>query len=276
MTDRDASNPQDEKITSTIKEAFNIVAKGYDCDALRFFSSSAEHLAFLLNLKGDENVLDVATGTGTAAIAIAARLPAGKVTGVDFSSGMLDQARNKARSLGLNNIDFIETDMRALAFPAGRFDAAVCSFGIFFVRDMDKQLNRIVNVVRPNGIVAITSFGEGQFRPLRQMAFDLLERYGVKDTANAELNEQQCRELFSTSGLQSIRIETKNVGYYLESEEAWWDVIWNAGFRRLVNQLAPDRLAKFKREHLSEIASLKTSNGIWLNAPVVFTVGIKA
>jgi ubiquinone/menaquinone biosynthesis C-methylase UbiE len=43
-----------------------------------------------LNLKGDEHVLDVATGTGYAAMAIAGNLPDGKVTGIDFTTFKLE------------------------------------------------------------------------------------------------------------------------------------------------------------------------------------------
>jgi len=49
------------------------------------------------------------------------------VTGVDFSVGMLDQARRKAAG----NIAFLERDMTALQLPANSFDVAVCAFGIF-------------------------------------------------------------------------------------------------------------------------------------------------
>jgi ubiquinone/menaquinone biosynthesis C-methylase UbiE len=53
------------------------------------------------------------------------------VTGVDFSVGMLDQARRKAAAEGVGNIAFLERDMTALQLPANSFDVAVCAFGIF-------------------------------------------------------------------------------------------------------------------------------------------------
>lgn len=56
-----------------IRDTFDAVSSGYDNTALRFFSESAEHLASCLCLRGDEAVLDVATGTGNAAIALERR-----------------------------------------------------------------------------------------------------------------------------------------------------------------------------------------------------------
>ncbi len=118
-----------------IRRTFDTVAPGYDRPALRFFQDSAVHMAEQLQLAGDECVLDVATGTGAVALALAQRLPAGHVTGIDMSDGMLDQARRKARSRGLANIDFQAMDMTDLTFPPSRFHCATASFVLFFVQD---------------------------------------------------------------------------------------------------------------------------------------------
>jgi hypothetical protein len=70
-------------------------------------------------------------------------------------------------------------------------------------------------------------------------------------------------------------VEQKNVGYFLDNELEWWDVIWNAGFRRMVSQLQPSDQKQFQQEHMQEVASLKTKNGIWLDVGVLFTIGTK-
>jgi hypothetical protein len=66
------------------------------------------------------------------------------------------------------------------------------------------------------------------------------------------------------------------VGYYLESADEWWDIVWNAGFRRLVAQLSPQDRERFKQEHLLEIGALRTDKGIWLDVGVLYTAGTKA
>ena len=268
----------DEQKRAMLKTMFDTVAGGYDSAALRFFPESARHLAGCLRLRGDEQVLDVATGTGHAAFALAPRLPRGRVTAVDFSTGMLEQARRKAASLGVRNIEFLERDMQALGLPAGTFDAAVCSFGIFFVEDMAGQLGHIASMVRPGGQVAVTSFQEGYFDPLKQLMVKRLVNRGVvmpPPTWKAVATEEGCRELFGAAGMRDVRVERKNVGYYLGSADDWWEVIWNAGFRRLVNQLSPADQAAFKEEHLAEVAALGRSKGILLDVGVLFTSGIK-
>jgi len=259
-----------------LKETFNTVAAGYDGKVLRFFPESARRLSALLDLRGDEEVLDVATGTGHAALALAARLPRGRVTAVDFSPGMLEQARKKAASQKVANVDFREGDMQDLGFPAGRFDAAVCSFGIFFVEDMDSQLDHIVETVKPGGQVAISGFQESYFHPLKDLMVARLERYGVKmppQTWKRIASEKGCIGLFQKAGLRDIRVAPDNVGYFLDSAGAWWDVVWNAGFRRMVSQLSPADQERFRQEHLEEVAALATNEGIWLDVGVLFTIG---
>ncbi len=269
---------EQQQLKTILKETFDAVSNGYDGKALRFFPESAKHMAALLGLRGDEQVLDVACGTGHASLAIARTLPTGRVTAVDLSPGMLDQARKKAAGLAIRNIEFLERDMQELGFPLSVFDVAVCAFGIFFVEDMDAQLSHIASMVKSGGTVLITSFQENYFQPLRDTFFSRIKTYGVQNPPQAWkriANEAGCRRLFAKAGLTDVRVESKNVGYYLNSEDEWWDIVWNAGFRRLVAQLSPQDQERSKREHLEELGALRTDKGIWLDAGVLFTVGTK-
>lgn len=269
-------NEQQQK--ALLKETFDTVSAGYDSNSLRFFPESATQLAACLDLRGNETVLDVATGTGHAALAVAARLPRGRVTGVDFSTRMLDQARRKAASLNVRNVEFLERDMQDLGFPAASFDAAVCSFGIFFARDMDAQLAHIARVVRPGGRVALSGFQENYFHPLRDLMVKRLSGYGVElppPTWKRIASEAGCKELFAKAGMGDVRVELRNVGYFLDNADGWWEVVWNAGFRRLISPLPQEDRERFKREHLREVSALATKDGIWLDVGVVFAIGTK-
>jgi ubiquinone/menaquinone biosynthesis C-methylase UbiE len=159
----------EQKLKSMLIETFNTVSEGYDDRALRFFPESAKNMAALLRLRGDERVLDVACGTGHATLALAGLLPRGQVTAVDFSAGMLNQARQKAASLNIRNVEFLERDMQDLRFPEGTFDAAICAFGIFFVMDMETQLAHIASMIRPGGRIMISNFQESYFDPMTDL-----------------------------------------------------------------------------------------------------------
>ena len=262
-----------------LKETFDAVADGYDNGALRFFSESARVIASSLKLRGDEHILDVACGTGHASLAVAKQLSTGRVTAVDFSSGMLDQARKKAASLNISNVEFLVRDMQHMEFMKDSFDVAICAFGIFFVDDMQAQLERIASMVKSGGKIMISSFQENYFGPLREMFMNRIDAFGVSippQTWKRIATEEGCHQLFANVDLKYVQVESKNLGYYLDSDAQWWDIVWNAGFRRMVGQLSPKEQERFKHEHLREVNALRTAKGIWLDVSILFTVGTKA
>lgn len=149
----------------------------------------------------------------------------------------------------------------------------------FFVDDLDTQLAHIASVVKPGGKVMISSFQEEHyFHPLREMMLARLSAHALAippPNWKRVGNEGACSALFDRAGLTNTRIESTNVDYYLDSAERWWDVIWSAGFRRLVSLLPEGDRERFKREHLKEIEALTTKDGVWLDVGVLYTVGTK-
>ena len=99
--------------------------------------------------------LDVCTGTGDLALALADRVtPLGEVTGVDFAEEMLARARLKAAHRDAP-VRFPAADALALPFPDGAFDAATVAFGARNLSDLDAGLREMARVVRPGGRVVV-------------------------------------------------------------------------------------------------------------------------
>jgi ubiquinone/menaquinone biosynthesis C-methylase UbiE len=267
-----------QELKQKIRSAFDQAAAGYDKPALRFFSETGECLADHMGLLGHEHILDVASGTGAAALACARRLGKGRVTGIDLSEAMLDQARAKAARNRLENVQFQPMDIEVLSFPPDAFDGACCSFGVFFLPDMAAGLRNIASVVKPGGRIGITSFTEQVFEPLVSIFFDHIQRCGL---ALPPLSWKRLdhpdkhRQLYESAGLRGIETHREPMGYHLKDEEDWWDILWNSGFRGLLNQLSAMELAAFRRQHLQEIAAHATGQGIWLEMEALITVGHK-
>lgn len=102
-------------------------------------------------------VLDVATGTGDAALLASRRVQtAGTVIGADISVPMLRVADAKSSA---SNLHFVAADAMTLPFRDGIFDAVTCQFGLMFFPDRIAALTEFRRLLRPGGRVALTAWG---------------------------------------------------------------------------------------------------------------------
>jgi ubiquinone/menaquinone biosynthesis C-methylase UbiE len=92
-------------------------------------------------------VLEVAIGTG---LNLELYPDDVRLTGIDFSPAMLEQARERARQLG-RKVDLSEGDAHALAFPDNSFDTVVCTFSLCAIPDDRQAVAEMRRVLRPGG-----------------------------------------------------------------------------------------------------------------------------
>lgn len=266
----------DQQRKKQVKQTFDTVAEGYGSSGMEFFHHAAAYLPRVFSFRGDEQILDVATGTGIAATALAPHVPRGKVTGIDLSEGMLAQARRRAQSQALENIDLHPMDMQNISFDNATFDAANCSFGLFFLPDMQNLLQHIASKVKAGGQVVCCTFYQGSFEPNVDLFLNRIQAYGVAppDFSWKKIDtEEKLHALYADAGLVDVTIHRQEIGYPLSDTDAWWRVIWYAGFRGLVAQLSETQLMQFKQAHLADIADLETEQGIPLNVTALFANG---
>jgi ubiquinone/menaquinone biosynthesis C-methylase UbiE len=274
MTDQKGFSDPKRRVAAT----FDLVAPGYD--KLPTQQRCADKLVAFAALRPGMTVLDVATGTGSVALA-AARIAGstGRIVGVDLATEMLAQARRKIAEAGLSNIEVQEGDAAKLDFPDNHFDAVFCALSLFFLPDMLAALREWQRVTKPGGLVAFSGFGSTFHQPLSDLCDSRICRYGMQVPAERRTlrlaDPVTCRTLLQDAGLRSIEVQSEQLGYYLQTADEWWDEIWYTGRRATIAQLASEHLAQFKAEHLAEVAELATQQGIWLDVPVNFARGRK-
>ncbi len=115
----------------------------------------AEHLCDSADLRAGWRVLDVATGSGNAAIA-AARHGCTAV-GIDYVPSLLERGRERAAAEGLS-VELLEGDAEALPFPDNSFDAVTSVFGCMFAPDHAQAAAELLRVCRPGGTIALASW----------------------------------------------------------------------------------------------------------------------
>jgi len=266
-----------------VSKTFDLVADGYDNPAMRFFPLAGNQLAERLNLRPGEQVLDIACGTGAFSVAAGQRVrPGGRVQGVDLSAGMLKRAQANAATMALDNIDFHYMDADALDFGPDYLDAIGCSFGLFFLGDMNTALRNWLRLLKPGGRLMFTSFAPSAMQPMTDMFFDDIQQFGIEVPPPGSRGSigrlptmEFCQSLLTDAGYTNVACRSQQLGYYLGKASDWWDVLWNAGLRSFLEQLNPDQLATLRTNHLQRIETLKVEGGIWMDVDTWFTGGVK-
>jgi ubiquinone/menaquinone biosynthesis C-methylase UbiE len=115
----------------------------------------AEHLCETADVQAGWRVLDVATGSGNAAIAAARR--GCEVVGVDYVPALLERGRIRAAAEHLD-IEFVRGDAEELPFPDASFDAVLSIYGVMFAPDHRRAAAELARVCRPGGRIALASW----------------------------------------------------------------------------------------------------------------------
>ena len=129
-------------------------------------------------------IMDVATGTGDLAIAMAKRVDRTQILGVDLSEEMLAVARRKVEKQGLEERIMLEKgDAENLAMVSTEsIDAATVAFGVRNFENIERGLSEIYRTLKPGGKLVVLEFSMPKNRLVRwvysQYAHRLLPRIG--------------------------------------------------------------------------------------------------
>jgi len=114
-----------------------------------------ELLCRAIDIHPGQRVLDVAAGSGNAALAAARR--GARVTAADFVPRLLQAAARRAQAEGLE-LETREADAQSLPFPDGAFDVVLSTFGVMFAPDQARAAAELLRVCRPGGRIGLTAW----------------------------------------------------------------------------------------------------------------------
>lgn len=195
-------------------------------------------------------VLDVATGSGEPAITAARRvIPGGRVIAVDQSSGMLAIGRERARALGLPNVEFRESDGEALTIEEDDFDAVLCRWGLMFMPDLEHALTGFYQRLIPGGYAAVSVWSTPDKVPMISIGAEMIRKLAklppptpggldplrLGDTSILHRALGQC-------GFQDIKIERMPVTFEFQSAEDFTQMREDVAstFRALLTRQLPE------------------------------------
>lgn len=123
-----------------------------------------------------KNILDIATGTGDLAIMLS-KINDAKIVGLDISKGMLNVAKEKVLTKKLNHkIELVLGDSENLNFKDETFDAITVGYGVRNFEDLDKGLQEIYRVLKPNGVFVVLETSQPSKFPIKQL-FTFYSKY---------------------------------------------------------------------------------------------------
>ena len=187
-----------------VRESFTVQAQAFAANPWVTDEERIRRLVSAAHLRGDERVLDIATGPGYIAEAFAGA--AREVVGVDLTDAMLAIAKERTRERGLANVSFRAADAESLPFENEMFDVVVCRLALHHLQRPLIVLRDMVRVCREGGKVVVEDIFASEF-PERAAYQDRWEI--LRDPSHVRtLPLSELLQLFRAAGLESDLMTT--------------------------------------------------------------------
>jgi len=161
-----------------------------------------------LDMQPGECVLDLACGGGPNFKGIVTGLGAdGLLSGIDYSPGMLKQARQRVERCQWSNITLFLGDAAQLPFADNVFDRAICTYALKVIPPYRQALDEVVRVLKPGGVFVVLDGkpGSGPTRFINPLA-QWVARGAMSDLTRPLVDEIAKR-------FQDVRIDEHNFGH---------------------------------------------------------------
>lgn len=185
---------------------FNSIAKDWD-SKIEINEGKINYLLSKLEIKEDDTILDIGTGTGVLIPFLSNLSPKGLIRGVDISKGMLEIARDKFKNINNVQFDLCNVEKDDLLDKYNK----IILYSMY--PHLENKVTTIVNLVehnlKENGILMIAHSNSRDY--LNNMHKNSDER--VHDAVLIEVNEQ--RDIFENVGLNVIEAFENDEMYYV-------------------------------------------------------------
>jgi SAM-dependent methyltransferase len=198
-------------------------------------------------LRAGQKVLDVATGSGNAALSAARR--GCEAVGTDYVPALIERARERAAAERLP-AKFDVGDCEDIGFADRSFDVVISVFGSMFAPNQERAAGELLRVCRPGGKIVLANWIPEGFWG---QAFGLIARYrpppeGLRPPIEWG-TEKRLRELFD-AGISAMRIEKRSALFRYRNSQHWIEVFstYFGPIIRTLEALEPERKPEFLRE----------------------------
>jgi ubiquinone/menaquinone biosynthesis C-methylase UbiE len=270
-------------------ESYDKVAAEFDRLTERFSAPIAMRMIELAQLKPSDCILDVGTGTGLVALRVARLLAGGRVTGIDHSRGMMEQAWAKARRSDLCDVvAFRQMDAEQLDFPDQSFDVVLSLFALFHFPDPSRALTEMHRVLRPGGHVVIgvgsgptllsrraiwqgarrvtdlVAAARGQLLTAPQFLRRLMLEHGMNtnETPGPRTSQPRTKRMLRQAGFKRIHQHWQGNRQELDPEDFWSVQVTYASRERIrLQEASVQEVAALKQDFLERCRRVQARRG---------------
>ncbi|MGC2163004.1 MAG: class I SAM-dependent methyltransferase [Silvibacterium sp.] len=186
-------------------------------------AAMAEEVLALLKLKGTEHILDVGCGNGKTTREIAARVPGGRVVGVDASAEMVAFAAGQGER---DNLKFAVADARRLPFGP-EFDLVVSFNALHWVPEQRQALEAIRAVLKRDGRAQLRLVPKGERKSIENVLEETrcsprwAEYFAGFHDPYLHLTPEEYGAVAEQSGFKVVRTHTEAKAWDFQSREAF-------------------------------------------------------
>lgn len=240
---------------------YSAAADHYGLASLSFWNRFGTATVSRLPLRPGHAVLDLCCGAGASSIPAARAVgPAGRVVGIDLAKPLLEQARARAVAERLPNVEFYYANAISTGLPEASFDAVMCVFGVFFAPDMAGFAAEMWRLVRPGGVLAVTTWGPGLFEPantvfwesVRAVEPSLVKAFNPWDEITTP---EALIAVCARGGITTMTAEAVSGRHELTNPGRFWDVVLGSGYRATIDALSEDQQDIVRQRVLTELST---------------------
>lgn len=195
-----------------LERVYNGYAKSYDRIFGKVFQDGRERALAALNPRPSDRILEVGVGTG---LCLPLYPSYARITGIDFSHGMLARAEDRVRELGLKNVDLKQMDVGQMSFPDSSFDIVFAAYVLPAVPDHRKAMDEMVRVCKPGGRIVFLNHlvnGGGVVAFFERLISPFCARLGFR--TDLTLDEVLRDRAFDVSSV--VKTKPFNMWYWVE------------------------------------------------------------
>ena len=219
-----ASGARDRAVGTPVQTEIFGESAAYERFMGRWSSRLAPLLVKFAGVRDADSVLDVGSGTGALAFAVAGAVPTARIMGVDPSAAYVAHAQTRAPN---DRVRFVVGDAQQLQLADDTFDRVLSLLVVNFIPDPAKALREMIRVTRPDGVIAAAVWDYGEEMQMLRVFWDEAVARDPTAAARDERNMPLCRPgelaaLWRAHGLAQVEELPLTIQLSFASFDDYW------------------------------------------------------